>query len=433
MIHMIQDKIEVRPVTPLEKDVVELCIARSFSKDPNNPIIPDFIKIELADPNYFWGVFLDGKPTAGLKLIPFEIQIEKTIFRILGLTGVGTDPNHRHKGYASLLLQGVHKYLKERGFDGTILHSAADLLYVKNGYEFAFCEWEGQVNPKKIFDLGNVLQKKQRYTDIYPEFYIRSDITQKIIDDIFEIRNQSISFKKRPFRVNRSKDYMFKQCLRLLERSNIIMQVIYQEQEAIGYQFSENKSEKLEIIEQYCRNDEKEIHLLLWKNLIDQFDPIPKNIIIKSYFQDEVIKELIQDTGGTYYRLAIVGNMAHLFDPISILNKMMPTFNDRIKQLNDCRDLHSFILNIADKSLLFEINTLNQEPVKIENLIEYKKEHQSYPSFKIPKDEFVGLIFGYLSLDDLDLPNDFNYKMLKPILNVLFPQLEPVWDYWHKY
>lgn len=424
-----QGKIEVRPVKESEKTMVELCIARSFSKDPTNPIIPDFIKIDLADSNFFWGVFVDGKPTAGLKLIPFEIQIEKTILRVLGLTGVGTDPDHRHKGYASMLLQGVHKYLRERGFDGTILHSAADLLYAKNGYEFAFCEWEGQVDPKKIFDIGNSFQKEPKNKEIHAEFYIRSDINQKIIDEIFELRNNSNLYRSRPYRVNRSRDYTFSQCLRLLERPNMIMEVLYHGTNAVGYLFADNKGDKLEIIEQYCKDDEhheNEFYILLWKNLIDQFDELPKNIVIKTYFQDEIIKNMIPNMGGKFYRLALVGNMAYIFDPVAILTKMKPTFEKRIKYAHGLNDRYFFILNIGDTQLMFEITPKANESIQIKRVNGMQLDNRNCPIFKIPKDEFAGLIFGYLSLDDLDLPND-------PILNTLFPLLEPVWDYWHKY
>jgi predicted acetyltransferase len=425
--------VEVRPVKEHEEKLVELCIARSFSKDPTNPTIPDFIKIKLMDPNFFWGVFVDGKPVAGLKLIPFEIQIEHTILHVLGLTGVGTDPNHRHKGYASKLLQGVHQFLKKKGFDGTILHSAADILYVKNGYEFAFCEWEHQINLEPFLNECNLILKNSQFSEYHAEFYIRSDITQSITDQLFSIRNSSILFKNRPFRVNRTSNYMFEQCLRLLERPNMVMEILFNSNIPIAYLFAEIKEERIDIIENYSIYDEKECYILLWKNLIDQFENLPKNLIIKTYFHDEIIKSIVKQFQGKTYRLAMVGNMAHLFDPASIIKKLKPTFEHRMKNKIPKTEFHSFILIVRNQQIIFEINDSQLNLIDAQPIPTKNQEYESLPKFEIPEDEFAGLIFGYLELEDLDIIHGTNFSELEPTLRILFPPLEPIWDYWHKY
>ena len=109
------NSIVVRPVKKDERDKVRICIAWSFHKGSlvnGLPEIPGFIQFEPEEDSFFWAVFVDNEPVSALMLIPFEISVGITSFHVIGLTGVGTHPDHQHKGYASMLLKAVHKFAR---------------------------------------------------------------------------------------------------------------------------------------------------------------------------------------------------------------------------------------------------------------------------------------------------------------------------------
>jgi len=147
-------KIEIRPVKESEYATADLCINRSFSADLNHisrqGFFHEFDFAPWESLEFYWAVIVDDKPVSALMLIPFQLMIDYTPIQIIGLTGVGTDPDHRHNGYAGMLLDAVHAYFKKLGFDGAVLHSAADKLYHLHGYEIVFCLWQAKIPLKGL-------------------------------------------------------------------------------------------------------------------------------------------------------------------------------------------------------------------------------------------------------------------------------------------
>jgi hypothetical protein len=58
----------------------------------------------------------------------------------------------------------------------------------------------------------------------------------------------------------------------------------------------------------------------------------------------------------------------------------------------------------------------------------HSKKEEQLPHIEINFDEWMALMFGYITIDDLDIDDQIDSKKVKPLLEILFPALEPVWD-----
>ncbi len=92
-----------------------------------------------SDPNYKdaytrTAISPAGALGAQLFLIDRTIRIESSSLRMGGIGGVGTEPVHRRQGLASRLMQDTISYMKEDGFDVSILFSIPADYYDRFGY-----------------------------------------------------------------------------------------------------------------------------------------------------------------------------------------------------------------------------------------------------------------------------------------------------------
>ncbi|MHA1821867.1 MAG: GNAT family N-acetyltransferase [Promethearchaeota archaeon] len=230
---------EIRPVLYEEYDKVKDLIALSFAKDPGNYEIPGFIEICLESEEFFWGVFIDGEPVSGTMLVPFQFHIGDASFQVLGLTGVATHPDHRHKGYAYRMINKIHEYAFAKGYDGCVLHSAADLLYRKLGYEHVFNDWQISLKLSRNNIEGNFLRKIEKFIktkkginanheqiqqvdiiEVTNKIFNEKSTQKWIIEILYRLYSINSQWAQEDFKLIRSRAYLLTQVQRYLEKNS---------------------------------------------------------------------------------------------------------------------------------------------------------------------------------------------------------------------
>ncbi len=432
--------IEIRPIRPEEKKAAELCINRSFSKNPDHiepqGFFNQFNYMPMEREDLFWALFLKGKPVCALMLVPFQLTIGEMSLSLLGLTGVGTDPDHRRKGYASMLLNRLHTYMEKQGFDGAVLHSALDQLYYKNGYEFSFCTW-GAIIEMNYLRIDELLDDYQDGEALYLKIYqkglgMEAEDVRKIIMQLYPIWQHSPNRLRRKVSLLRSEYYFLHKILEKFDNGNYIV-TLSQHEKILGYALIQPKEgdTQYEIFEIYSLV-ESPLHYLKLIRSISEINSAPNlSIFIDFYSEDTKLMELIQRLSPKYYHNIFPKNMANLFNPVEIIKKYIPTLNLRLGQiLENLKGPFDTKINVildgkevllrASKNLL----TITELGDPSENTL------KSRSALHISKHEFIAMIFGYVPIEDLDLEGYNNLSIFNQnLLKSLFPPLDPIWDY----
>ncbi|WP_371805581.1 GNAT family N-acetyltransferase [Candidatus Lokiarchaeum ossiferum] len=427
----------IRPVKPNEIEAVELCINRSFSKDPDNPCRQDFFQqfdyVPRQREEFFWGAFLDNKPVAGLLLIPFHIMLWYCPLHLVCMTGVGTDPKYRHQGIAKHLINHVHSAIQNEGFDGIVLHSAADELYQKLGYETSFSEWNLRISwTYSAKSTLRTLMEKKVSTGKYVEFFMEHELTESVSEEMYWVRHRSTQFVKRPIRCIRNPIHFHQKLLQHLN-NDAILATIYSGRDIRAYALARYDGNNLRIFEQYSLMNDPDDFLLLWQALLEEYNSPSLVLEIKTYPTDTEVFALGKKFKCSVERNLDTKNMAILFHPGVILPWMQTTFCQRVANstMVDLQD--KFLLQIENSRFLFRItreivsvNEIDLSPTSID--------FTNLPIFQLTKKQWIALTFGYKTIEDIfdeiiPIGKDAEYEMYKPILNILYPDLNPVWDY----
>ena len=431
---LLMTSLKVRPATEKEYDAVKLCIARSFADDPDNPGMPVFMKAPMLRNDYLWGAFVDGSPVAGTMLVPFELEIDGCRIRVIGLTGVGTDPDFRRKGYASRLLEGIHEFVAGEGFDGMVLHSAADMLYRKLDYEFAFCAWEGSFSA----DMLEEFESKAYSVD----FLLPMEIQSALVDDLNKIRSQSGQFQRRNMKVVRTDETFAYQLKNMLTLRGYMLAVLRNSDDILGYSIFRAKDRSLSIVELMPKNPDEETYACLLKGITDEFTADFKEVKISLYTEDYEIIRMIEKYSGSVTKRYLTGNMVCIFDPAEILRKLEPAFNRRLNanedELRPIKNKLDFKIDVTSqftgKRSIISFKFDPKEPViQMERTKVIKDLSGIEQVVRVNWDEFTALVFGFVELDDTEILENKQDPEIQSILAILFPPLEPIWDYFHEY
>ena len=434
----ILENLEIRHVKPEETEAVELCIDRSFSKDPTNPCHQDFFEQFAYNPRqrqeFFWGAFLDGEPIAGLILIPFHLMLWYSPIHLLCMTGVATDLDFRHQGVAKRLIERVHDVIRKEGFDGIVLRSAADELYYKLGYETAFCEWTLRINWTYAAQstLRNLLEKTVS-TGKYVEFFLEHELTETISKEIYWVRHRSTQFVQRPLRVIRNPK-QFHQKLHQHLSNSAVLAVIYSGRDIRAYTIARYDANNLRIFEQYSLLNDPDDFLLLWQGLLEEYDSPSLVLEIKTYATDSEVLSLGKKFQCSVEKNLNTKNMAILFDPSEIIPNMQSTFCQRIAHSMFTELQEKFIISIEKRRFLFRITREIVSATVISDISQINKQYSALPYFQFSKNQWISLTFGYIMIDDIfdeiiPMGKEMEYERFKPILSILYPDLDPVWDY----
>ncbi|WP_144513163.1 GNAT family N-acetyltransferase [Bacillus mycoides] len=89
----------------------------------------------MKESHQIYGIMEGEELAAKLHLIPFHIYIGKEKFKMGGVAGVATYPEHRRSGYVKELLQHSLQTMKRDGYSVSMLHPFAVSFYRKYGWE----------------------------------------------------------------------------------------------------------------------------------------------------------------------------------------------------------------------------------------------------------------------------------------------------------
>ncbi len=126
--------------------------------------------------------------------------------------------------------------------------------------------------------------------------------------------------------------------------------------------------------------------------------------------------------------------MAILFDPSEIIPNMQSTFCQRIAHSMFTELQEKFIISIEKKRFLFRITREIVSATVISDIPQINKQYSALPYFQFSKNQWISLTFGYIMIDDIfdeiiPMGKEMEYERFKPILSILYPDLDPVWDY----
>jgi len=100
---------------------------------------------------------LDGKSVSHLSVVDLRMHVGSAVVRCGGIAGLGTDRNHRNKGYARQVLDDSLIFMKEEGYHLSALFGIPD-FYHKFGYAPGILECEAQLTTR------HAERAEQRYT-----------------------------------------------------------------------------------------------------------------------------------------------------------------------------------------------------------------------------------------------------------------------------
>lgn len=92
-------------------------------------------RLERLKPEETWGAFVDGRLAAKMTILPLETYIGGRVFRMGGLAGVATWPEHRRGGLVAGLLGNALKVMRGQGQTVSFLHPFQFAFYRKYGWE----------------------------------------------------------------------------------------------------------------------------------------------------------------------------------------------------------------------------------------------------------------------------------------------------------
>jgi predicted acetyltransferase len=448
-------ELEIREVREEEIQKVKLMVSKAFSPNPDVKIEDQgFFKqleyVPLLSPEYFRAGFIDGQPMTSVMAVRFITAFGIVPMKIAGYTGMGTDRSARGKGYASKLLQEFEKFLEKRGFDGIVLHSAADMLYKKNGFEIVFGFGNFSIAPEGL----------EKYLQSEMENYKSRNFKTKIIKSVKDfpqiiditIKIDQVHRNLYPITFNVIKNRMFwEQYLNYFFANGFSIALLsepeYQGQEnqikqrAIAYMLYKiekmqppEEHFKLSIYELPSTDHSRYISAYLIKEIIESVKySTPIKQIEGSYQHGRHdLSDLVTKCEGTTYTSLTSKNMFHIINIPSFLKKMEPEFVRRLEETKKSHN-HKIILKVKESGLelLFRIEN-NMISITEHN----PNEQETLAKITIEHEAFYALIFGSFEpkdlLEDCEFENTEKTDLIE-LLAKLFPFSGPVWPALYHY
>ena len=321
--------------------------------------------------------------------------------------------------------------MKAEGLDGAVLHSAADLLYVKNGYELAFGELVATLawTPHVAHQVQSILDAEK--SEKYVIFILSQDLTPAISADLHFIREYSVHYNRRHVKSVRNLHYFHQKLKQTLDQG-AFLSILYEKNQPRAYCLCRKEGNHLTFFEQYSLTESKSDYLQLWAAFLDEFDgPIPQ-LQLKLYHEDHVLLALIQTFGGNVAWRFSTGNMIQFFNPLPLLQKMQTDFSLRVESstLNDTSG--SFLLSIDGIEILLAIH--NGVVTVTDASASQFDNTPLCGKCEMTSRQLATLVLGFFpAIEILDESQFGNDKQCENLLAILFPELHPIWDYFDNY
>jgi predicted acetyltransferase len=129
----------------------------------------------LNDPYFDWGQFrlveVDGEFVSMIKIYRREIYWGSSTAVMGGIGDVSTHPGHRGRGYGGMLLEDSIPYMREDGYELSMLFTGIHGYYAKYG-------WQQFPQPEFHLDLSRYTPSDVPYTYAIRRFRMESDLSQ---------------------------------------------------------------------------------------------------------------------------------------------------------------------------------------------------------------------------------------------------------------
>lgn len=102
-------------------------------------------------------LFLDSEPVSHLWVIDYDMRIGSSSVRMGGIAGVWTEEKHRLKGYASRVLNYSNEFMKEEGYDVSLLFGIPN-FYHRFGYATVLPWYTARLETKHLSSLPQGLK-----------------------------------------------------------------------------------------------------------------------------------------------------------------------------------------------------------------------------------------------------------------------------------
>lgn len=85
-------------------------------------------------PETTWGAWVDGELAAAIQIFPYRAHYGKAVLRIAGIGNVATQPKFRHRGLAQMILRQQIAWMRDMGFDLSLLFTGIPSFYQQLGW-----------------------------------------------------------------------------------------------------------------------------------------------------------------------------------------------------------------------------------------------------------------------------------------------------------
>jgi GNAT superfamily N-acetyltransferase len=342
---------------------------------------------------------VDGEEVSHLWVIDYEMRIGSAVMRMGGIAGVWTEEKHRLKGYASKVLNASIDFMKEEGYDVSLLFGIPN-FYHRFGYATVLPRYTAYL------DMINIPPSPSRFKTIpYEERF------KKAVLEIYEENN-----KKRTGTIVRSMEKWEGFTHGNSWSSKALPFLILEGEEVVAYFVID--SEEPIVIELGYKKPDKEIFSALLSQIRLVAEERNNPVFSFSLPPDFLFTEFCQRYD---LRLNIEfpenrDGMGRIINIITFLYKLQEVFRSRIGY------------NQREGILIIETE-IGEVPFDIKGdtilFIPF------LPPFgwklKIPQAKLMQLAMGYRSIDELLLDEDVSLQGEEalPILRNLFPKQFP--------
>ncbi len=353
---------------------------------------------------------VNNKPVAATIIVPLFLQVGKAILKAAGLTGVATWHGQRHKGYATALLDDVHTFLSDQGYDVVILNSAAAQLYLKLGYETSHqnftlsLPWEDAIRLAKTDQSGKALEIRRAMPEdikILHEIYNNNPV--KCARQLQFLRTYARFCRKFAYYNHRGDRFW----VGIDKNSRKIVAYAWETRDGFQEIFSstDNPAHFAALIRHFVDNHANQEHPAQMT-----LCPLPEHLNLI---------HLVQTYGGTFSEGAMSSKMSRILSVERVLQKLLPAFEWQLQAVVKVPDCE-FKLAIGPQLYQFQVSHshLDITPATTKDLGNI---------FALTPQELTMLLFGIAPVEEIIGDNDLyrGEPDRRTLLEILFPTRKP--------
>lgn len=355
------------------------------------------IKLEKQDRATKITLFVEGEPVSHLWVIDYEMRIGSSVVRMGGIAGVWTEEKHRLKGYASRVLNHSIGFMKEEGYDVSLLFGIPN-FYHRFGYATVLPSYIAQL------ETNNIPSFEARFqTEPY---------NLKFREALLDIYNHHNSARTGTLVRSLQKWETFTHGSGW--SSKALAYILRDGEEVVAYVVEDAEGEPF-VIELGYKTPSFDIFSSLLSQIKSYARERKSPIVRLSLPPDDPFMEFCQR-----YELKLTiefpsnrDGMGRIINLATLFSKIQKTLEERL-EYNSLEGVLTIKTDISDISLDIRKTSLSL------------CELPTHPTWElmIPQHKLMQLIMGYRSIEDLLIDDDVSLKGAQavPLLKRLFPR-----------